>query len=349
MRSWDAIVIGAGIIGLSLARELNKAGLKVLVVERHQPGGEASHAAAGMLADSGEILLGLADIASASARMYPEFVREVEDESGMKTDLREHGTIVFADADDPRECDGESASHKTLAELEPNLAQQELEACVLEERSVDPRALTQALWECAKRRNINISSGAEILEVLTDSGKVAGARTAKASYRAPIVVNCAGAWAGNVEGLRFPVRPVKGQMLCVVGAPVIKRVVRTRQVYLVPRSDGRIVIGSTLEEAGFDKRVDPDAIQHMHKAALAVVPALRDHRIHDSWAGLRPGTPDGLPILGETETAGYFLATGHFRDGILLAPVSALLMAQLIRRNPPMHDLQAFSPQRFKN
>ena len=136
-------------------------------------------------------------------------------------------------------------------------------------------------------------------------------------------------------------------MLCLVGKPLVQHVIRTPEVYLVPRTDGRILVGSTLDEAGFDKRVDADTIHRLHQAALALVPALRDRRIHDSWAGLRPGAPDDLPILGATGISGYFVATGHFRDGILLAPITALVMAQLLTGVPPQRDLSPFRPERF--
>jgi glycine oxidase len=128
---------------------------------------------------------------------------------------------------------------------------------------------------------------------------------------------------------------------------VVRHVIRAPEVYLVPRSDGRVVIGSTLEEAGYDKRTDADTIQRMHQAAIRLVPALGEARVLEAWAGLRPGTPDDLPILGATGTPGYFVATGHFRDGILLAPVTAHIMAQIITGAKPDYDISAFSPLRF--
>ena len=160
----------------------------------------------------------------------------------------------------------------------------------------------------------------------------------------------AGAWAGSFSTHHFPTRPVKGQMLAVASAQhdLVRHVIRTPEVYLVPRSDGRIVIGSTLEEAGFDKRIDADTIQHLHQAAIRLVPTLEAARVLEAWAGLRPGTPDDLPILGATNTPGYFVATGHFRDGILLTPVTALVMAQVITGAKPDYDISAFAPLRFQ-
>ena len=138
-------------------------------------------------------------------------------------------------------------------------------------------------------------------------------------------------------------------MLSVAGTPrdLLRHVVRAPEIYLVPRSDGRILVGATIEEAGYDKRTDVDAIQRMHRAAIDLVPALANARILESWAGLRPGSADNLPILGATRTPGYFVATGHFRDGILLTPITAQVMAQVITGAKAEYDLSAFSPQRF--
>jgi glycine oxidase len=128
---------------------------------------------------------------------------------------------------------------------------------------------------------------------------------------------------------------------------LLKHVIRSPEVYLIPRSDGRIIVGTTVEEAGFNKRTDVAAIQHLHRAAVALVPELRNAKLLEDWAGLRPGTPDALPILGATATPGYYVATGHFRDGILLAPITARVMAQVIEGQNPNHDLTVFSPARF--
>jgi len=142
---------------------------------------------------------------------------------------------------------------------------------------------------------------------------------------------------------------VKGQMLCLASPSrgLLKHVVRSPEVYLIPRSDGRILVGTTVEEAGFDKRTDVATIQRLHRAAVAMVPELRNAKILQDWAGLRPGTPDALPILGPTPTPGYYVATGHFRDGILLAPITAQVMAEIIEGNNPDYDLVPFSPARF--
>ncbi len=352
MKNWDVIVIGGGIIGLSLSIELHKKGARVLVVERGEPGREASYAAGGMLVDCQfETPAALQPLATASARLYPEFVHGLQVESGMNVDLRDQGTILFPAAADGSHPALESAGQlpARLSEFEPALADFNQPAFYLQERSVDPRALTSSALHAAKRRGVDFSSGDAVTAVNLSDGRVSGATTKKTSFLAPRVVNCAGAWSGQIMPHAFPTRPVKGQMLCLVAPArsLLKHVVRSPEVYLIPRSDGRIIVGTTVEEAGFDKRTDVATIQRLHRAAVAMVPELRNAKILEDWAGLRPGTPDALPIIGPTATPGYYVATGHFRDGILLAPITAQLMAAVIEGKNPDPDLAPFSPARF--
>jgi glycine oxidase len=346
VKSWDIVIAGGGIVGVSLARELRKHGARVLIVERGEPGREASHAAAGMLAWCDPMLPHpLKGLARTSA----------EDESGMRTDLRMQGTIACF----PEPPTGEAASYLSagdwrplgtneLARLEPRLEHSGQAAYWTPEGSVDPRALIAASVKAAKHRGVDIASGSAVTAVEVEGNRAVAVRTAKTRYAAGKVVNCCGAWAGQIPPLAYPTRPVKGQMLCVI-APhgLVNHVVRAPEVYVVPRSDGRIVIGSTLEDAGFDKRVDPETIQRLHQAAGDLIPELGEARMLETWAGLRPGTPDALPLLGATEVDNYFIAAGHYRDGILLAPVTARVMSQAVRGVKPDFDLSAFSPARF--
>ena len=384
VKTWDVIVIGGGIIGLSLAIALRKRGATVLVVERGEPGREASHAAGGMLVDCLlETPAPLQALATASARMYPEFAHELEVESGMKVDLRDQGTILFPTKEHIRHPQltaarigavdlateepalGMPTFEKEL-ELRLSLKERDLETSpeelaevcrlslenlfYLKERSVDPRALTTAALKTAKNRGVDFSSGDPVTTVNLSDGRVIGVSTTKTSFGADKVVNCAGAWSGQIGPQAFPTRPVKGQMLCLVmpSRTLVKHVIRSPKAYLIPRSDGRLLVGATVEEAGFDKRTDPTTIQRLHDAALELVPKLRDAKILEDWAGLRPGTPDGFPILGATATPGYYVATGHFRDGILLAPITADVMAAVVEGHTSEHDLTAFSPARFR-
>lgn len=353
MKTWDVIIIGAGIIGLSLAISLRKQGLRVLVVERGEPGREASYAAAGMLVPFGsEIAPALSPLAEASAARYSEFVHELEDESGTKVDFREQGTILLSSSSE-FPSDVVALSSSDLNSFEPELRSSEctsdgeLKAAFIPERSVDPRLLVFAAIKAARHRRIDISSGSEVKSVLFSEGHATGIQTERTSYSAPIVVNCAGAWAGTISPHSLAVHPIKGQMLAVVQGPQLRHVVRSDKVYIVPRSDGRLVIGSTLENVGYDKHVDVNTIKTLLQAAVELVPGLQKSREHESWTGLRPATADGLPILGETSTRGFFAAAGHYRDGILLAPITAEVITDTVLGRAPAFDIKAFSPARF--
>ena len=351
VKTWDVAIVGGGIIGLSLALGLRKHGAAVLIVERNEPGREASHAAAGMLAQCDpHTPEKLRSLAMASFQLYPEFAHELEDESGQHVDLRQEGSIVL-DGDGQSLCrDFQPLTPPQLAKLEPCLADSAKRAEFWPEASVDPRALTAAALKAAKHRGIEIASGAPVTEIQVTEGRASGVKTSRTHFSAAVVVNCAGAWTGKIAGAPpLPIRPVKGQMLSVI-APrrdFLGHVVRGPDAYLVPRSDGRILIGATLEEAGFDKRTDANTVQRLHQDAGKLAPELGQARMLEAWAGLRPGTPDNLPILGATSLPGYFVAAGHFRDGILLAPVTALVMTQVVRGAKPEFDISAFSPARF--
>jgi glycine oxidase len=359
-KTWDVIIVGGGIIGVSLSIALRKRGAGVLVVERGEPGREASHAAGGMLVDCPlETAPPLQPLATASASMYPEFAHELEVESGMKVDLRDHGALVLPAPGHAREHLGLYPLPAPLAELEPALVNPSQPALYLKERCVDPRALTAAAIKTAKNRSVDFSSGDPVTAMDFSDDHIAGVTTAKTSFLAPNVVNCAGAWAaqimarsitcGSIAAPVIPTRPVKGQMLCLAmpKRDLIRHVIRSPQAYLIPRSDGRLLVGATVEEAGFDKRTDPERIQKFYHAAIELVPELADARILEDWAGLRPGTPDNLPILGATAVGGYYVATGHFRDGILLAPITAQIMADVIEGRAAAFDLSPFSASRF--
>jgi glycine oxidase len=355
VKTWDVIVIGGGIIGLSVSTALRKKGASVLLIERGEPGREASHAAGGMLVDSPlETAPALQPLATASARMYPEFVRELELESRMKVDLRDFGTIFLPPDDHEGASAGPGLQPEMVHQLEPELAAPHRTVVYLQERCVDPRSLVAAAIRTAKARGVDFSSGDRVTAVNLSGGKVAGVTTAKTSFLASKVVNCAGAWSGEITlGTsvpdRLPTRPVKGQMIYLLmpRRELVRHVIRAPQAYLIPRSDGRLLVGTTIEEVGFDKRTDPSTIQRLFQAAVKLVPKLENAKLHEDWAGLRPGTPDALPILGATLTTGYFVATGHYRDGILLAPVTAQIMAQVIEGRLPPYDLACFSPARF--
>lgn len=349
MRSFDAIIIGAGIIGLSLARELRKGGLDVLLLDKSEPAREASYAGAGMLvANPVEQSPPLRELAAASAAMYPEFVREVEEESGTKVDFRRDGAIVIADEADTYALPALSAEQ--LQNLEPELSVP-AKAWRLPEDAVDPRTLTAALFGACRKSGVHIASGSQAIEVKVERSRVIGVATKQTEYSCQVVVNASGAWGAGIKNAALPIRPVKGHMLALLPQrrDLIRHVIRSRtaDVYLVPRTGGPIVVGATVEEAGFDKQVVPTIIQRLHQEAARIVPELGEAKIHESWAGLRPAAPDGLPVIGEMEASGVYAANGHFRNGILLAPITAEILTAMICNQPQPLDISVFDPSRF--
>ena len=364
--SWDVVIIGAGVIGLALSLELTRQAASVLVVERTEPGREASHAAAGMIAYLDPVTQKeLLPLARVSAKMYPEFLRLLEEISDSKVDYRREGAIELSyqplEPSTVDDVEVRELTHEELAQLEPQVRFRS-HAYIAKEDCLDPRTLVAALIGAVKASTVKLVTGSPVLEVTHERGRATGVRTERAHYRSNVVVNCAGAWAAQIAPVEIPTVPARGHMLSVVPqhpqpatetappeqpGPLLRHVVRTPDCYMVPRSDGRLVIGATIEPAGFDKTVDPRRIQRLRAAAERFVPAIAEMQLHEAWTGLRPGTPDGLPILGETKLHGYFACTGHYRDGILLTPVTAQIMSELIRTGRTSADLSRFSPHRF--
>jgi glycine oxidase len=343
VKSWDVIIAGAGIIGVSLALELRERGLAVLVLDRAGPGSESSSAAAGMLAAADpETPFALRPMAFASASMFPEFVRKLETVGKMQVDFRRAGTIaLLPDALVPTEYHPLPADE--LQRLEPFLKSTGQPAFFVQEDSVDPSLLMQAALAAAHNLGVEIRGHAEVKNIRS-RGNAVEVVTPADTFAARYAVDCRGAWSGA------PVRPRKGQMLYVQpGAAVLQHVLRAPDVYLVPRSSGKVLIGATVEDVGYDKSVDPATIHALLGAATKYVPELVSAPITQSWAGLRPGTPDGLPILGPTAAPGVFIASGHFRNGILLAPITAKIMANLVEGRPSPLDIAAFAPSRFRS
>lgn len=344
MKVWDVIISGAGIIGVSLALELRERGASVLVLDRGEPGRESSSAAAGMLAATDpETPEKLQPLTYMSARLYPQFVEKLECLSSRRTDFRRGAIALLSNTPVPPE--HRLLSSAELKELEPALNPGKLVAAIVEsENSVDPDLLMQAALGAARAAGIELRSQTAVRQMRSSGSQIevlAGADR----FPAFAAVNCQGAWSGA------PVRPRKGQMLYLQPQEpgLLERVLRTPGVYLVPRSSGKVLVGATVEDVGFDKTVEPEVIRDLHQAAVKFIPQLASAPVISSWAGLRPGTPDDLPILGQTETPGVFIASGHFRNGILLAPVTARIMADLIAGEAPEVDISDFPPARFAN
>jgi glycine oxidase len=338
----DVIIAGAGIIGLSTALELRHRGMQVLLLDRGQPGKEASGAAAGMLAPHDpETPKALRPLALASAQLYPEYVEVLEGASGTKVDFRRHGTITMvADHDLPEPY--HRLPPEELSRLEPALVTHGGSAFFVQEDVVDPVLLVEAARIAAKRAGVEIVTDTNVEKIVGRLARVEVV-TGTEVIVAAAVVNCRGAWSGT------PVKPRKGQSMYVLprNAGLLQHTIVAPDVYLVPRSSGKVFIGATVEDVGYDKSVNPATIRDLHQSAAKLVPELGSAKIIDSWAGLRPGSPDDLPLLGATETEGVFVASGHFRNGILLAPLTARIMADLVEEKPLLVDISAFSPSRF--
>ncbi len=370
----DVVVVGAGAIGLSSAWRLAQRGASVVVVDP-DPGGGASGVAAGMLAPVTEARLGeeaALRLNRASWARWPAFAADVEAASGHPVGYRDDGTLVVAlDADDAAQLADLAARHEAMGlaverlrgrearALEPGLAPGVRGAILAaDERSVDPAALVAALRDAAAAAGAVVATAA-VERVVSDGGGVTGvALDGGGVIDAGTVVLAAGCRSGSIPGLptaaRPPVRPVKGQILTLRQPPgealvsrTLRGLVRGSSIYLVPRDDGRVVAGATVEERGWDQRPTPGGAYELLRDTLALVPGLDDAELVAVRAGLRPGSPDDLPLVGRAAVDGLVVATGHHRNGILLAPITAEAVAAAVAGEPVPAEVAACDPRRF--
>ncbi len=343
-RGVDVAIAGGGIIGLSLALELLRRGLTVTVMERNRAMSSASWAAGGMLAvNDPQNPPNLLPLCIRSWELYPFYLDHVQNLSGRMVPLRTQRALQEPKA----ERGGSKVMAWEIAELAPGLDIGGHDFEWLDEGSIDPNDLREALPAAVRAAGGILMEDTEVEGVMTQtSGVVVNTRRERVS--AGMFVNCCGAWAGGPQMGSLPVKPVKGLMANLQCAPArLRCVVRTPEVYLIPRGDGRVTIGATIEHAGFDETVELPKIQPIIEAALRLLPEAKISSPVDAWAGLRPGTPDGLPILGAANNGNCWHATGHYRDGILLAPVTARVMTQAMLGETPDVALDVFSPTRF--
>jgi glycine oxidase len=332
----EVIVGGGGIIGLSVALELARSGFQVRVLEKGQVMQQASWAAAGMLSGHDpEHPTELTELAELSLAIYPEYLDTIERLAGRGVLLRTREALITCN--DPH-C---ALSDEEAQRRVPGLATDGRRFCLRAEASLDPRDLCAALPLAATAAGVVLQEETEVVAVRSLAGSVEVA-TAKEKLSAGSFVDCSGAWAAGVE-------PLKGQIFSVRLDPPLDLayVLRNPEIYLVPRGKGLIVIGATVERAGFDRRVDPLTVARLHAQAAELWPPIAAGRVVESWTGLRPGTIDGLPLMGETGRPHCWIATGHFRNGILLAPATGLVVRQLLQGVPPAVSLSAFAPGRL--
>ena len=374
MKTSDVIVIGGGVIGLAIARQLASRGVSAILLERSQPGSEASWAAAGMLAPQCENIKHEAffDLLLKSRELYPDFCEQLKDETGVDVEYRTQGAIMpgFNEAEYERlkidyswqfqsGLPGQELTSDEVLKLEPNLSPDIRGALYFPwDRQVENRKLSYALSLAAINTGVEIVQGVQALSIMSkgsnmsQGSKVTGVRTTGGDFTCETVVNAAGSWANTIggvdESLRPPVRPVKGQILALdMGSePLFQHVIYSKR-YFAPKLNGQLVVGSTVEEAGYDKRVTAEGVSYLLNGALEMAPVLKNCSLSSTYAGLRPGTPDELPILGATELAGLIMAVGHYRNGILLAPITGQLSCDLITTGDTSFPLEPFLLSRF--
>ncbi|MBI1852279.1 MAG: glycine oxidase ThiO [Planctomycetes bacterium] len=347
----DVIIVGAGVIGCACARLLARRGAKVVVLDRGEPGGEASNAAAGMLAPLGEAHEPgpFFDLLRESAAMFPALAKELHDETGIDVEYRREGLLEVAFGDDDERALRERARSiaarglsvetwdaSAVREREPAVAEDVRFGLFLpDDHRVDPVKLTLALWRSAADAGAEFRLGAPVTRVIDEpNGVEVGGERLQASE----VVIAAGAFSGLIPGaLPRPddVRPVRGQMVAVESSRrLLRRSVKSAHAYLVPRDDGRILIGATVEDVGFDRTVTASAVRDLLSAATRIVPAIATCRFRDAWSGLRPRSSTDAPIIARARE-GLVIATGHFRNGIVLAPATAKLVAAIVSQGAP--------------
>ena len=368
----NVAIIGAGVIGLGIAWRLALRGVPVAVFDKGASGAGASHAAAGMLAACAEAEPGeeaLVTLGRASQARWPAFAAELKQASGVDVGLRPEGTLVVALTSDDQARLGHQLVFQQKLGLplqwisaaetrrrEPHLAGK-LAGAVFspEDTQVDNRKLAAALRIAAEMAGASISEHQAVKTISSDAGRVDGIVLADGSkVAADVVVLAAGAWSRNIDGLapelRPPVRPIKGQMLALrmdPTAPLLTHVVWAPGAYLVPRLDGRLLVGATVEEKGYDTSLTAGGILTLLEAAWRVVPAVEELPIDEMWVGHRPGSRDDAPILGTGLIDGLIYATGHHRNGILLTPITADAIAELVLDGAADPAIRPFSIERF--
>lgn len=370
----DAVVVGGGVIGLSIGWRAACSGLAVAVIDP-TPGHGSTWAAAGMLGPVGEAHFGedrLALLNVAAARQWPAFARDLEEASNRAVGYIASGTVLAAmDASDRRVIDDvltfqtdlglspRRLSSRECRELEPLLSPGVVGGAEFpDDHQVDNRLIVDALLAASDRSGVTVITD-EVSAVNSKDGRVTGVTLRNGgTLDSGAVVVAAGCWSGGLGGLPHqvipPVRPVKGLTLRVrasKGTPVLTRIVRGlvhgKSCYLVPREDGTVVIGATMEEKGFDLTVQVGSVHDLLRDARAVIPAIDEYELIETTTGLRPGSPDNAPLIGRTSMEGLFMATGHYRNGILLAPVTADAVVSMLDGKGVSDVIGSFGPDRF--
>jgi glycine oxidase len=370
VKTFDVLIVGGGIIGGSIAFELSRRNLRVAVLDRQELMREASWAAAGMLSPAPDCpaAIPLVPLGRASLLIYPHFIADVEEVTEISTGYRTEGTVeALFHGDAERELSTLVALHHGLGlacealpldeahVMEPALGRDARAAAFLpEEASVNTRTLAAAVLAAAESGGAALRPGVEVISLVQDGNRCTGVKTADGEILfAGHVVLAAGSWTSQLKQAApyAPTKPVRGQMVALRNSgPLIRRVLRSEYGYIVPRDKATpqtLVAGSTLEHVGYEKAVTSGGLEQILTTVNEIAPGLASAEILETWCGLRPGTPDQLPILGPTDMEGLVIATGHYRNGILLAPITAKLIAEYITDGKTSINLEEFSPLRF--
>jgi len=360
----DFLIVGGGVVGCAVAFELSKARANAILVERGDIGQEASSASAGMLSplleSDGED--GFARLCHQGRSLFPNYLEELSALTGQSIEFHHQGRLDIPMSQEEaiqlqeRKPWGDDRtrllSRQEVKEMEPHVALPAEPALY----SPDPAHLdnvryTSVLARAANLGGVQMRLHEPVDQILARGNTVYGVRTSRGEIHAACVINCSGAWASNLGPSHLPVTPVRGQMLSLIPKiPVVRRLVYSKDCYLVPRENGELLVGATIERVGYEKRNTAEAIQNLTRAAIELCPDLKSATFGRIWSGLRPGTPDSLPILGnDPNCKGLIHATGHYRNGILLSALTGKIIARLaIEQRTPIW-LEPFSPARFSS
>lgn len=357
------LVVGGGIIGCAAALELARAGCRVTLFERATPGAEASSAAAGLLAPIDESTeTTFARLALASWRLYPDVVRDLQERTGIDVEYVTRGTIYPTSAAQKRrdvaawgdleEFGVELLEGDDVQRLEPALSPKVRHAIFVKgDHWLNNQRLVLAYAQAAAAAGVELKTGCNVSRLVVEGGKVRGLVTEGERVEGDAILLAAGAWSGDLMaalGAPLRIEPRRGQMIALAHVPPVLTHCVHGEVYLAPRPSGELLVGATVERAGFQRAVTAEGISGLLHAAIELVPSLRELPIARMWCGFRPWAPDSLPVLGPwSGIEGLFVATGHFRNGILLAPITARLMTEWITGTEPSLAVKDFLPDRF--
>jgi glycine oxidase len=356
----DCIVVGGGLIGMLTARELAGAGMSVAVLERGQAGGEASWAGGGILSPlyPWRYPESVSRLAAWSQRHYPRIAEGLKDESGVDPEWIQSGMLILDTVEKDQalrwaqhfQAELRTLEGSEIGVCEPALGTPPQQAIWMPEvgQVRNPR-MVRAARGSILARGVELREGVDVTGLIIQGGRVQGVATTQGRMEASRVIVAGGAWTPNLFealGLHLEVVPVRGQMIVFRAQPgLVTRIVLNQGRYLIPRRDGRIVTGSTLEYVGFDKATTESALADLREAAFNLVPSLRDFQIERHWSGLRPGSPDGVPYIGGfNEINGLYVNAGHFRNGVILGPASTRLLADLVLGREPIVDPEPYAP-----